>query len=143
MMSVIPLTDADGSEGLPICRAQREWLVSRYKSESMIALKFFSDDLPVASLDAGTDAKAIDHVRKCPKCRDWLHRVVPADVQQEQSHIRAFSGRGSVLDDRWHSQLYFLLPVVWEKASGQAIYSRVMNLSTTAATPNHSVRISW
>ena len=46
----------------------------------MIALKFFSDDLPVAECDASTDTKAIDHVRKCPKCRDWLHRIVPADV---------------------------------------------------------------
>lgn len=68
-MSAIPLTDADDSEGLSICRAQREWLVSRYKSESMIALKFFSYDMPVAQNDANTDAKAIDHVRNCPKCQ--------------------------------------------------------------------------
>ena len=66
-MNPILLTDADGSEGLPICRAQREWLVSRYKSEPMIALKFFTDDLPVGGLDASTDAKAIDHVRKMPE----------------------------------------------------------------------------
>src|SRR5512144_599667 len=84
-MNSIPLTDADGSEGLPICRAQREWLVSRYKSEPMIALKFFSADVPVAEPDASTDAKAIHHVRKCPKCRDWLHHVVPATVLRRRA----------------------------------------------------------
>lgn len=93
-MNPILLTEADGSEGLPICRAQREWLVSRYKSEPMIALKFFSDDLPVGGLDASTDAKAIDHVRKCPKCRDWLHRVVPADVLRRQSRLSRYCCAG-------------------------------------------------
>jgi hypothetical protein len=93
-MNSIQLTDADGSEGLPVCRAQREWLVSRYKSESMIALKFFSDDMPVAERDASMDAKAIDHVRKCPKCRDWFHHVVPATVLRRQSRLSRYCCAG-------------------------------------------------
>ena len=93
-MTAIPLTDAGGADPLPICRAQREWLVSRYKSETGLALKFFSDDLPVAEGDAGTDRRAIEHVRKCPKCRAWLHRVVPADVLRRQSRLSRYCCAG-------------------------------------------------
>lgn len=92
-MNAIPLTDADGSEGLPICRAQREWLVSRYKDETSIALMFFSDDLPVARGTA-TDTKAIEHVHKCPKCRAWFHRIVPADVLRRQSRLSRYCCAG-------------------------------------------------
>jgi len=89
-MNAIPLTDADGSDGQPICRKQREWLVSRYKNESLIALKFFSDDLGGAERDVRLETKAIKHVRKCQKCRDWLDRIVPADVLARQSRISRY-----------------------------------------------------
>lgn len=89
-MSSIPLLEADGSEALPLCRAQREWLVSRYRDEPMIALKFFSDGLPVAEHDAATDTKAIQHVRQCPKCRAWFHRVVPDDILRRQHRLTRY-----------------------------------------------------
>lgn len=90
----IPLNDADGSESLPICRAQREWLVTRYKLESAIALKFFTDDLPVAQGDRHTDAHAIEHVRRCPRCRDWLHAAVPPDVLRRQRRLSRYCCAG-------------------------------------------------
>jgi hypothetical protein len=93
-MNSIPLADADDSEGLPICRAQREWLVSRYKLEPMIALKFFSDELPLSEGDANTDAKAIERVRRCPKCRNWLHSIVSEDVLRRQSRLSRYCCAG-------------------------------------------------
>jgi len=93
-MRAIPISEPDGSEPLPICQAQREWLVSRYKSEAMLALKFFSNDEPVPEGDRQTDQKAIDHVRKCPKCRAWLHSVVPPDVFRRQSRLTRYCCAG-------------------------------------------------
>lgn len=93
-MHTIATTDANGSEALPICRAQREWLVTRYRDEPMIALKFYSDDLPVAEGDRATDEKAINHVRKCPKCREWLHRVVPVDILRRQRRLTRYCCSG-------------------------------------------------
>ena len=90
----IPLTDADGSAGLPICVAQREWLVNRYKSESAIALKFFSDELPTATGDQQVDARAIKHVRQCPRCREWLHAVIPPEVLHRQRRLACYCCAG-------------------------------------------------
>jgi len=93
-MRAIPISEPDGSPPLPICQAQREWLVSRYTSEAMLALKFFSNDVPVPEGDRKTDQKAIDHVRKCPKCRAWIHSVVPADVLRRQSRLTRYCCAG-------------------------------------------------
>ena len=93
-MRAIPISEPDGSEPLPICRAHREWLVSRYTREAMLALKFFSNDEPVPEGDRQTDQKAIDHVRKCPKCRAWLHSVVPPDVLRRQSRLTRYCCAG-------------------------------------------------
>lgn len=93
-MNAIPLADADGSDGLPICRVQREWLVSRYKLEAIIALKFFSDEVPVAERDSSSDVKAIEHIRKCPKCRNWLHHIIPASVLRRQSRLTRYCCAG-------------------------------------------------
>lgn len=93
-MSAIPISEPDGSEPLPICEAQREWLVSRYRSEAMLALKFFSNDQPVPEADRQTDQRAIEHVRKCPKCRAWIHAVVPADVLRRQSRLTRYCCAG-------------------------------------------------
>lgn len=79
-MNTISITEEDGSDPLPICRDQREWLIARYKLEAIIALKFFSDDMPVAEADETNDTKAIDHIRKCPRCREWIHRVIPNEA---------------------------------------------------------------
>lgn len=86
-MSPIPLTDKDGSDPLSICRVQREWLVSRYRDAESIALRYFSNDLPIADRDRATDEKAVDHIRKCPRCREWFHQVVPDDVLRRQSRL--------------------------------------------------------
>jgi len=64
MNPTIPISEPDGSEPLPICGAQREWLIARYRSDTGLALKFFSDDQPVSEGDMQTDHRAIDHVRK-------------------------------------------------------------------------------
>ena len=93
-MSAISLLEPDGSEPLPICQAQRQWLVARNKSDTGLALKFFSDNEPVAEGDRLTDQKAIDHVRKCPRCRAWIHSVVPADVLRRQSRLTRYCCAG-------------------------------------------------
>ena len=93
-MAAISILEPDGSEPLAICRGQREWLVSRYKSEPSIALKFFRDEAPVPEGDRHTDEKSIDHVRKCPKCRAWIHSVVPADVLRRQSRLARYCCAG-------------------------------------------------
>ncbi len=93
-MNAIPLNDADGSDGLPFCRTQRERLVSRYKHEAMIALKFFSSGLPVAEHETNSDTKAIKHVRNCPKCRDWFHSAIPDDLLRRQSRLSRYCCAG-------------------------------------------------
>jgi hypothetical protein len=102
----IPLNDAGGSAGLPICVAQREWLVKRYKGESAIALKFFSDELPLAEGDQQVDARAIKHIRECPRCRDWLHAVVLPEVLRRQRRLTRYCCAGMF--------------VAFEEADGQA-----------------------
>lgn len=86
-MNTSQINDADGVEPLPICRAHREWLVLRYKLEAMIALKFFSDNEPVAEGDKETDRKAVEHVRKCPRCREWIHKIIPPHILRRQSRL--------------------------------------------------------
>jgi len=93
-MPTISVLEPDGSEPLPICRPQREWLVSRYQSDTGIALKFFSDDQPVREGDRQTDQKAIEHIRQCPKCRAWFHSIVPADVLRRQSRLARYCCAG-------------------------------------------------
>ena len=93
-MTPIPISEADGAEPLPICRANRDWLVSRYKLEAMIALKFFGDESPVSERDKEADTKAVDHIRKCPKCREWVHRIVPKDMLRRQSRLTRYCCAG-------------------------------------------------
>lgn len=93
-MNTISITDKDGTEPLPICRAQREWLIARYKLIEVIALKFLSDDLPVAEDDRAVDKKAIEHIRRCPQCREWIHRLVPEDVLRRQSRLARYCCAG-------------------------------------------------
>ena len=93
-MKTIPLAEANGSDPLPICHGNRDWLVSRYKSEAMIALRYFSDDEPVSEGDRETDRKAFDHVRKCPKCREWIHRVIPDDILRRQRRLTRYCCAG-------------------------------------------------
>ena len=93
-MKPISLSDANGTEALPICHRNRDWLVSRYKLEAIIALRFFSDDEPVAEGDKETDRRAIDHVRKCPTCREWIHRVIPDDVFRRQKRLTCYCCAG-------------------------------------------------
>ncbi len=89
-MITIPIIDADGSLPLPICRGHREWLVDRYKVEAVIALRYFSDDLPVTEGDRATDENAARHIRKCPKCREWIHSIVPDDVLHRQRRLTQY-----------------------------------------------------
>ena len=93
-MNPISLNDAGEAEALPICRAQREWLGTRYGDVALIAARFVSDDLPVSEGDRVTDDKAINHVRKCPRCREWFHRVVPAGILRRQSRLSRYCCAG-------------------------------------------------
>lgn len=87
---MISLRDADGREPLPICRAHREWLVSRYPLEEMIAYRFYADDMPVSHEDSYTDQRAIEHIRRCPKCRAWIHAVIPAETLRRQRRLARY-----------------------------------------------------
>jgi hypothetical protein len=93
-MNTIPITDADGGQPLSIFRGHREWLIGRYKLDSMIALKYYSEDIPVSENDTLTDEKSIGHVRKCPKCREWIHHVIPTSVMQRQHRLTRYCCAG-------------------------------------------------
>lgn len=56
----------------------------------MIALKFFSDNEPVAEGDKETDRKVVEHVRKCPRCREWIHHIVPSQLLRRQSRLSRY-----------------------------------------------------
>ena len=93
-MKSISINDADGSAPLAICRGHREWLVDRFKIEASIALRYFSDDLPVSEGDRGTDENAARHIRKCPKCREWIHSIIPENVLQRQRRLTKYCCAG-------------------------------------------------
>ena len=93
-MDVIPLDDSTGAEPLPICRSKRQWIVDRYRDASGIALRYFSDDVPISTGDQETDRKSMDHVKKCPKCREWLHKVVPPETLRRQSRLARYCCAG-------------------------------------------------
>jgi hypothetical protein len=112
MMKAIALTEPDGSDPLPICHNNRDWLVSRYKHEAAIALKFFSDEGPVGEGDKETDRKAIDHIRKCPKCRKWFHSIIPEDILRRQKRLTRYCCAGMFVafeeaDGKTNNQITF------------------------------------
>ena len=90
LMVVISLNDSTGAEPLPVCQSKRKWIVDRYRDAPMIALRYFSDDVPVSTGDVETDRKSMDHIRKCPRCREWLHVVVPPETLRRQSRLTRY-----------------------------------------------------
>lgn len=84
-MNNITITEPDGKEPLAICRGYRKYLVDFYKSIEMLALRFFSDHVSLRDSEKVDENKAVEHLRNCPKCRSWLHSVVPAGVLRRQS----------------------------------------------------------
>ena len=89
-MISISISEADGADPLPICRANREWIVERYKVPTMIALKFLGHEAPGRGQEAEADAKVVRHLHECPKCRAWVHRIVPADAMRRQKRLSRY-----------------------------------------------------
>jgi hypothetical protein len=83
----VQITEPDGSEPLSICARNRSRLVDTYHIDAMIALRYYSDNEPVSERDKVSDLKSIDHVRKCPKCREWIHHVIPKDIMRRQHRL--------------------------------------------------------
>jgi len=84
-MLTIQINDADGKAPLPICRANREWLIQYYKAPERIVLRYFQDDTPVDEAKRSEQAKAIEHLRQCPKCRPWVSTIVTPAMFERQS----------------------------------------------------------
>ena len=78
---------ADAGKPLPICVRNREWLVHRYQVDAIIALRFVGDDVRVRSDEKEEDEKVIRHIRECPKCREWIHEIVPDRLFRRQSRL--------------------------------------------------------
>jgi hypothetical protein len=93
-MTSIPLTGPGESEPLAICRSNRSWLVDRYKIDAMIALRYYSDEMPLSERDASSDNKATEHIRKCPKCREWINSVIPKPILQRQHRLTKYCCAG-------------------------------------------------
>jgi hypothetical protein len=85
MMNAIPTKDADGKDPIPMCLAHRDWLIGYYKVPEMIALRYFVGDLPVQDQKRSEEAKAVKHLRECPKCSAWVATIVPPDMFRRQS----------------------------------------------------------
>ena len=81
-MHTISINDENELEPLPTCRAVREGLVEQYALEAMIALKYFTEDSPAAP--------AIEHVRQCEKCREWINRIIPPELLRRQSRLARY-----------------------------------------------------
>lgn len=84
-MMTIPINDPDGNDPLPICRGNREWLIEYYKVPEMIALRYFTDNTPVDEAKVTEEAKAIKHLRECPKCKPWVSTIVSPDMFRRQA----------------------------------------------------------
>jgi len=94
MTQTIPLTDADGKDPLPICRGNRAWLTDYYNRPEMIALRFFSDEVPISNKVKDDEQKVVKHIRQCPKCRGWFHAIVPANILQRQRRLSNYCCAG-------------------------------------------------
>ena len=90
----IPVKDADSREPLPVCRGYREFLVSSYKLGEMIVLRFFSDDASVNESSKADELKAVEHIWKCPRCRPWVHSIVPESVIRRQQRLSRYCCAG-------------------------------------------------
>ena len=93
-MNMISLTDADGKDPLPICLGNRAWLTDYYMSPEMIALRFFSEEVPVNNKIKEDEQKVVNHIRQCPKCREWFHSIVPTNVLQRQHRLSKYCCAG-------------------------------------------------
>jgi hypothetical protein len=93
-MSSVPLADADGHDPLPICRRNREWLISYYKSPEAIVLRFFSDAVPVRKRDKSEEDHSIKHVRECPRCRAWVSTIVSEEHYHRQARLARYCCAG-------------------------------------------------
>lgn len=93
-MSSVPLADADGRDPLPICRRNREWLISYYKSPEAIVLRFFSDAVPVRQKDKSEEDHSIKHLRECPRCRAWVSTIVSEEHYRRQARLARYCCAG-------------------------------------------------
>ena len=93
-MSSVPLEDADGREGLPICRRHREWLVDFYKSPEFIVLRFFSNAVPIRERDRPAEDHSTQHVRECPRCRTWVSTIVSPEQYRRQARLARYCCAG-------------------------------------------------
>ncbi|MGJ8695780.1 MAG: hypothetical protein ACSHYF_05640 [Verrucomicrobiaceae bacterium] len=89
-MADIPINEPDGSEPSGICLGNRSRLIDRYQIDAMIALKYFSEDLPVCDDETARDAEAVGHVRSCPKCRAWISHVIPKSILRRQQRLTRY-----------------------------------------------------
>ena len=93
-MNEIKITEPDGSAPLSICARNRIWIIDRYHIDAMIALRYYSDNEPVSDNDRDADEKAIAHIRKCPKCREWIHHVIPKTILKRQHRLSQYCCAG-------------------------------------------------
>jgi len=93
-MNEITISEPDGSDPLSICARNRSWLVDRYHIDAAIALRYFSDNEPVSDQNRDADTMAIDHVRKCPKCRKWIHHAIPKEILRRQHRLSQYCCAG-------------------------------------------------
>ncbi len=93
-MNRIPIGYAKESNPLPICRMYREWLVSRYRLEPDLALKYLSDEGPLKADKSEEEMKALQHIRHCPKCKGWINSVIPKEVLERQRRMLRYCCAG-------------------------------------------------
>ena len=93
-MKNISITDADGKDPLPICQANRQWMIDYYKLPEMILIRYFSDDVPVQDQKKIEESKATKHIRECPRCREWIHTIAPKDIVTRQARLTKYCCAG-------------------------------------------------
>jgi hypothetical protein len=92
-MTNIDLYEPDGSKPTSICEDSRAEMVRLYRIDSIIALRFFSDEYyessrdPTVDSDSHRDKQYVSHIRECSKCVDWIHAVVGPQTMERQCRL--------------------------------------------------------
>ncbi len=56
----------------------------------MIALEYFEARKLFSVSGEKTEDDSLDHLLKCPKCREWFHEIVPAKILKRQKRITQY-----------------------------------------------------
>ncbi len=86
-MDKLPLQISDNENALPVCIKNRELLIGKRRSLHSLALDYFESGKEINSEKHGSEYR---HLHNCPKCKVWLHHLIPQEVLSRQKRMSEY-----------------------------------------------------